>query len=126
MAGPTLSFTGAYSGILVVRVNAEKNLEHQRNFGDVETGLAWTGLTENSIILHRGSTDLYWNYVRVRIWLIKEPSWIYGDINMDGVVDAKDLYILSQNYGKTLSLLSLTGIVAIASIRQYKKRKQPN
>jgi hypothetical protein len=91
---------------------------------DVEMGLARTGLTNTTIILYRGKTDTYWNYVRVRIWLIKEPTWIYGDINMDGVVDAKDLYILSQNYGKTFSLLSLTGIVAIASIHQIKKRKQ--
>ena len=58
------------------------------------------------------------------MWLIKEPSWIYGDINMDGVVDAKDLYIVGRNYGKTFSLLSLTGIIAVAGIRIVKKRKQ--
>ncbi|KPV62804.1 MAG: hypothetical protein AOA66_1203 [Candidatus Bathyarchaeota archaeon BA2] len=93
---------------------------------DVEMGLARTGLTNNTITLHRGKTDPYWNYVRVRIWLIKEPSWIYGDINMDGTVDVKDLYILSRNYGKTFSLLSLSGIIAIAGIHTYKtKRKQP-
>jgi hypothetical protein len=60
----------------------------------------------------------------VRIWLIKEPTWQWGDINQDGVVDIQDLYILSQNYGKTFSLLSLTGIIAIAGIHQIKKRKQ--
>jgi len=92
---------------------------------DVEMGLARTGLTNNTITLYRGKTDLYWNYVRVRIWLIKEPTWIYGDINMDGVVDVKDLYIVGRNYGKTLSLLSLTGIIGIASIHTIKKRKQP-
>jgi len=91
---------------------------------DIESGLIQTGLTSNSITLYRGSTDLYWNYVRVRIWLIKEPSWIYGDLNMDGIVDAKDLYILSRNYGKTFSLLSLTGIIAVAGIHTVKKRKQ--
>ena len=91
---------------------------------DVESGLTRTGLTQNSITLYRGRTDQYWNYIRVRIWTIKEPTWIYGDINMDDIVDAKDLYILSQNYGKTFSLLSLTGIIAIAGIRTVKKRRQ--
>jgi len=92
---------------------------------DVEMGLAMIGLTNNTITLYRGKTDLYWNYVRVRIWTIKEPTWIYGDINMDGIVDVKDLYILSRNYGKTFSLLSLTGIIGIAGIHTVKKRKQP-
>jgi hypothetical protein len=91
---------------------------------DVEVGLAMMQLTQNSIILYRGTTDPYWNYVRVRIWLIKEPTWIYGDINMDGAVDAKDLYIIGRNYGKSLSLLSLGGIIGIAGIRTVKKRKQ--
>jgi hypothetical protein len=91
---------------------------------DVEMGLARTGLTNNTITLYRGETDLYWNYVRVRIWLIKEPTWIYGDINMDGIVDNKDLYIIGRNYGKTFSLLSLGGIVAVAGVRAVKKRKQ--
>jgi hypothetical protein len=90
---------------------------------DVELGLVRTGLTNNTIILYRGRTDLDWNYIRVRMWLIKEPSWIYGDINMDGTVDVKDLYILSRNYGKTFSLLSLSGIIAIAGIHTVKKRK---
>jgi len=89
-----------------------------------EIGLAWTGLTNSTITLYRGLTDPYWNYVRVRMWLIKEPTWIYGDINMDGVVDAKDLYILGRNYGKSVSLLSLGGIIGIAGIRTVKKRKQ--
>jgi hypothetical protein len=88
-------------------------------------GLAWVDSTSNTITLYRGATDLCWNYVRVRMWLLKEPTWIYGDINMDGVVDAKDLYILSRNYGKTFSLLSLTGIIAIAGVHTVKKRKQP-
>ncbi|HKZ93180.1 MAG TPA: hypothetical protein VJ249_01185 [Candidatus Bathyarchaeia archaeon] len=92
--------------------------------GKKEMGLEMTSLTNNAIVLYRGKTDLDWNYMRVRIWLIKEPSWIYGDINMDGLVDAKDLYILSRNYGKTFSLLSLSGIIAITSIHTIKTRKQ--
>jgi len=38
----------------------------------VESGLAWTDSTPNTITLYRGATDPYWNYVRVRIWKIKE------------------------------------------------------
>jgi hypothetical protein len=70
--------------------------------------------------------DSYWNFVRVRVWTIEEPTWQYGDINQDGVVDAKDLYILSRNYGKTFSLVSLGGIAAVAGVHTYKKRKQQN
>ena len=35
---------------------------------DVESGLAWTDSTANTITLYRGATDAYWNYVRVRVW----------------------------------------------------------
>jgi len=35
-------------------------------------GLAWIDSTADSITLYRGATDPYWNYVRVRIWKIKE------------------------------------------------------
>jgi len=31
-------------------------------------GLAWTDSTADTITLYRGTTDPYWNYVRVRIW----------------------------------------------------------
>jgi predicted secreted protein len=37
---------------------------------DVESGLAWTDSTANSITLYRGVTDVYWNFVRVRVWKI--------------------------------------------------------
>jgi predicted secreted protein len=111
LAGPINSFGAGSSDFWLVKT-------------DIESGLARTHLTNNTITLYRGKTDLYWNYVRVRIWVIKEPSWIYGDINMDGVVDSKDLYIIGRNYGKTFSLLSLGGIICIAGIRTVKKRKQ--
>jgi hypothetical protein len=39
---------------------------------DSEVGLCQSGATEDSIWLYRGITDPYWNYVRVRIWKIKE------------------------------------------------------
>ena len=38
---------------------------------DVESGLAWTGSTANTITLYRGATDIYWKYVRVRLWKIE-------------------------------------------------------
>ncbi len=91
----------------------------------VESGLAWTESTNNTITLYRGRTDPYWNFVRVRIWTIEEPTWQYGDIDMDGDVDYDDFIVLAGNYGKTYSALSLGGIAAIAGIYVYKKRKQP-
>jgi hypothetical protein len=36
----------------------------------VEQGLAQVDSTLNSVTLHRGATDAYWNFVRVRIWKI--------------------------------------------------------
>jgi len=91
---------------------------------DIEMGLALTDVAKYAVTLYRGKTDLYWNYVRVRIWKTQEPTWQYGDINQDGIVDVKDLYIVGRNYGKTFSLLSLSGIIAVAGIRTVKKRKQ--
>ena len=38
----------------------------------IEVWLAWTASTLNTITLYRGEDDPYWNYVRVRIWNIKE------------------------------------------------------
>jgi hypothetical protein len=35
-----------------------------------EMGLAWTDSTTNSTTLYRGANDVYWNYVRVRVWKI--------------------------------------------------------
>jgi len=37
---------------------------------DVESGLAWTDSTANTVTLYRGRNDIYWNYVRVRVWKI--------------------------------------------------------
>jgi hypothetical protein len=112
MGGSTLSYDTVDADCLLVKT-------------DTECGLTQTGLTANAITVYRGRTDQDWNYVRVRIWLIKEPTWMYGDINMDGIVDSKDLYIIGRNYGKTFSLLSLSGIIAVAGIHTVKKRKQP-
>jgi hypothetical protein len=35
---------------------------------DVESGLAWVDSSADAIWLHRGATDVYWNFVRIRIW----------------------------------------------------------
>ena len=35
---------------------------------NVESGLAWTNSTTNTLTLYRGATDPYWNFVRVRLW----------------------------------------------------------
>ena len=35
---------------------------------DIELGLAQIDSSANSITLHRGASDVYWNFVRVRIW----------------------------------------------------------
>jgi len=88
------------------------------------TGLSMIDFTDSNITFYRGSDDPYWNYLRVRIWIFVEPTWMFGDINQDGVVDAEDLYIVSRNYGKTFSLLSLTGIIAVTGVHAYKKRKK--
>jgi hypothetical protein len=36
-------------------------------------GLAQTSLSDNVLTLYRGADDIYWNYVRVRIWKVTQP-----------------------------------------------------
>jgi len=120
IAGWTQSFGAGGWDFWLIKTDQAGNAYPSFKFG-----LAWIDSTADTITLYRGATDLYWNYVRVRIWLIKEPTWQFGDINQDGIVDAKDLAIIGKNYGKTFSALSTGGIIAIAGIYIYKKRKQP-
>ena len=35
---------------------------------DIESGLALTDSSKDTVTLYRGETDAYWNYVRIRIW----------------------------------------------------------
>ena len=127
IAGSTMSFgigTPTYPNSWLVKtdsVGSARNVEL-----GFSIGLSMTDFTNSTITFYRGSVDPFWNYVRVRIWTIKEPTWMFGDINQDGVVDIQDVAIVAQNYGQTFSLLSLTGIIGVASVHQIKKRKQPN
>ena len=59
IAGSTASFGAGNFDFWLVRISTE-------------SGLAWTDSTADTITLYRGATDSHWNYVRVRIWKIKE------------------------------------------------------
>ena len=48
------------------------DLARQNARSSFEVGLAWTDSTVDTVTLYRGTADPYWNYVRVRIWKIKE------------------------------------------------------
>jgi len=59
IAGTTYSFGAGSADFYLVKVGVEG-----------ESGLAWTDSTANTVTLYRGTNDVYWNYVRVRIWKI--------------------------------------------------------
>ena len=60
IAGTTTSFGAGGQDFYLVKVGVEG-----------ESGLAWTDSTANTVTLYRGANDVYWNYVRVRIWKIR-------------------------------------------------------
>jgi hypothetical protein len=60
LAGKTTSFGAGGADLWLVKT-------------DVDSGLAWTDSTADTITLYRGATDPYWNFVRVRIWKTKTP-----------------------------------------------------
>jgi len=59
MVGYTNSFGAGGNDVYLVEVGVEG-----------ESGLAWTDSTVNTITVYRGANDIYWNYVRVKIWKI--------------------------------------------------------
>jgi hypothetical protein len=59
VVGYTASFGAGGNDIYLIKVGVEG-----------ESGLAWTDSNINIITLYRGTNDVYWNYVRVRIWKI--------------------------------------------------------
>lgn len=106
----SLFFAGIIAGILTIVYGYLGNQQKKR---------LWKH-TRNEEIIKRLCPFVCW-------WLDNDSLRAdAGNSNMYGIVDAKDLYILSRNYGKTFNLLSLTGIIAIAGIQTYKtKKKQP-
>jgi hypothetical protein len=60
IVGYTASFGAGGNDFYLVKIGVEG-----------ESGLAWTDSTANTITLYRGTNDIYWNYVRVRIWKIR-------------------------------------------------------
>jgi hypothetical protein len=57
--GYTSSFGAGGYDVCLIKVSVEG-----------ESGLAWTDSTINTLTLYRGANDVYWNYVRVKIWKI--------------------------------------------------------
>jgi hypothetical protein len=62
---------GGYAMVGAVATDTISQLEIIKTASTQEVGLAWSDLTSSAITVYRGADDPYWNYVRVRIWVIK-------------------------------------------------------
>jgi hypothetical protein len=67
LAGITDSFGAGGYDFWLVKTDAAGNA-----MDGFKYGLAWVDSSANSITLYRGTDDAYWNYVRVRVWKVKE------------------------------------------------------
>jgi predicted secreted protein len=67
IAGGTDSFGAGGEDFFLIKTDAAGNA-----LDGFKYGLAWVDSTANSITLYRGTDDAYWNYVRVRIWKVRE------------------------------------------------------
>lgn len=68
-----LSTTNVLVYMIGNSMNGTSPYIHQKNYGEDNSGLslfgaAWYDLTNTTIRLHRGATDVNWNYVRVMLW----------------------------------------------------------
>jgi len=72
LAGYTESFGAGKQDFYLVKTDLDGNMQWMRDW--FKYGLAWTDSTANTITLYRGTNDVYWNYVHVRIWKIKKTS----------------------------------------------------
>jgi hypothetical protein len=61
LAGPTDSYGAGAPNAWLMKTDA------YGDFSESEHGLVWIDSATNTITLHRGAQDQYWNYVRVRI-----------------------------------------------------------
>jgi len=73
----THSLNSAYLIVDITGKTTASGGTHQRYLGltgnlavEGELGLTWTNSTSNTVRLYRGANDVYWNYVRVRVWII--------------------------------------------------------
>jgi len=67
LAGLTNSYGAGNYDFWLVKTDAAGNA-----LDGFKYGLAWVDSTANSITLYRGTDDAYWNYVRVRVWKVKD------------------------------------------------------